>query len=540
MAIVQISRITNRKGLQENLPQLAGAELGWSTDTRRLFIGNGTLEDGAPVIGNTEILTEFSDILAFQTNYTYQGEAAGYTVQTGPSPGTPVTQSLQSWLDQFATVKDFGAVGDGVTDDTDAINRALYQLFCRESNTAIRRSLFFPAGTYRVTDTILIPPFAKLYGEGMASSVIKLDASATGVDFVARTTDSLQQTGVNITNNGAVRPQYVTISDLKFDSGAVTNVFLAEDVAQLECQRVSFSGPLTVDTITSDADNIAGVRFSSTSSLITRNIVFDSCLFTGTTYGITTTSYNTPTTQVVRGIAVGNSEFVTLFQGVVIGENPLSVAGLTPTGVRVTQSTFPSIYAEGIYFGNYTSLNATGYNIFYDVGNHFNGTGNPATSIIVIESNNNVSVGDTFSRTVTNSQTYPRIKFNNRQVIQTTNGEQMSMGTYTRQSGILTALADNVAIPTTAITLSTTTAKAFSINYTITRGDAYRTGTLTITAAPFSFVNPLTYTDDYIENVSTGITLSVTQSGNSISVKYTSGSTGVISAFAYTINYLTV
>ena len=63
MAIVQISRITNRKGLQENLPQLAGAELGWSVDERRLFIGNGTLEEGAPVIGNTEILTEFSELI---------------------------------------------------------------------------------------------------------------------------------------------------------------------------------------------------------------------------------------------------------------------------------------------------------------------------------------------------------------------------------------------------------------------------------------------------------------------------------------------
>ena len=63
MAIVQISRITNRKGLQENLPQLAGAELGWSIDTRRLYIGNGTLQEGAPEIGNTEILTEFSEIV---------------------------------------------------------------------------------------------------------------------------------------------------------------------------------------------------------------------------------------------------------------------------------------------------------------------------------------------------------------------------------------------------------------------------------------------------------------------------------------------
>ena len=159
MAIVQISRITQRKGLTEDLPQpLAGAELGWATDTRQLFIGNGTIEDGAPVIGNTEVLTEFSDILAFSTAYTYEGAAAGYTVQTGSSTSSPESQSIQARLDSYAVVTDFGAVGDGVTDDTAAINRALYQLYCREVNTAIRRSLFFPAGTYVVTDTIAIPP----------------------------------------------------------------------------------------------------------------------------------------------------------------------------------------------------------------------------------------------------------------------------------------------------------------------------------------------------------------------------------------------
>jgi hypothetical protein len=56
VAIVQISRITARKGLTEDLPQpLAGAELGWATDERRLFIGNGELADGAPIVGNTEV-----------------------------------------------------------------------------------------------------------------------------------------------------------------------------------------------------------------------------------------------------------------------------------------------------------------------------------------------------------------------------------------------------------------------------------------------------------------------------------------------------
>jgi Major tropism determinant N-terminal domain len=57
MAVVQISQIKHRRGTSENLPQLASAELGWSVDTQQLYIGNGTLAEGAPEIGNTRILT---------------------------------------------------------------------------------------------------------------------------------------------------------------------------------------------------------------------------------------------------------------------------------------------------------------------------------------------------------------------------------------------------------------------------------------------------------------------------------------------------
>lgn len=62
MPVVQISQIKHRRGTNENLPQLASAELGWSVDTRQLYIGNGTLDEGAPEIGNTEVLTEYSAI----------------------------------------------------------------------------------------------------------------------------------------------------------------------------------------------------------------------------------------------------------------------------------------------------------------------------------------------------------------------------------------------------------------------------------------------------------------------------------------------
>jgi hypothetical protein len=69
MAVIQISRIQHRRGLESDLPNLASAELGWSVDTRKLYVGNGTIEEGAPSLGKTEILTEYSIIdLSSTTN----------------------------------------------------------------------------------------------------------------------------------------------------------------------------------------------------------------------------------------------------------------------------------------------------------------------------------------------------------------------------------------------------------------------------------------------------------------------------------------
>jgi hypothetical protein len=522
MAIVQISRITNRKGLQENLPQLAGAELGWSIDERRLFIGNGTLTEGAPVVGNTEILTEFSDIFEFQSTYTYQGQAAGYVAQTGPTPGTPVTQSLQSWLDQFATVKDFGAKGDGITDDTAAINRALNQLFCRQVNPQTRRSLFFPAGVYLVKETIVIPPYATLYGEGADNSVILLEAGDDSAlrAYVARTSDSLQQTGINIGNNGAITPQYVTVTNMGFETqDSDVDVFLVENASNCTFSNVNFMGPLVASGLTTAIDNIAGVRFASTASLICNAITFDRCGFNGLTWGI-----NTP--QQVQGITVSNSKFDTLYQGIALGTTTPVNGG--PTGFRVVHNLFDNIYAQGVIMGD-ISLNATGHNIFYDVGNHFNGVSNPATTIIDINGNNNVSISDMFERgdAFAVTPTTVRININNKLNIATTNGKQIQAGKFVRESGATATLVNN-----SSGTAFTSTLSAFTVNYTIVRDTARRTGVLTVTN-----INGvgLSWNDDYVENISTGIVLSVTQSSGVVSVTYTSSNTGVDGNINYSI-----
>jgi len=531
MAIVQVSRITNRKGLAENLPQLAGAELGWAIDERRLYIGNGTLQDGAPVIGNTEILTEFTDLLLVGGAYTYKGEAAGYTVQTGATPGSPVSLNLQQWLDQFASVLDFGAVGDGVTDDTEAINRALYQLYCRESNPQIRRSLFFPAGRYLVTESIVIPPYAMLYGEGINSSVIVLDTSSPTSslsEYVARFGDSLQQTGVNIGNNGATPPIDISISNMGFESLELVDVFLVEDATQCTFMDVSFKGPLVEIDLVDALDSIACVHFESTPSLVCNNITFRRCTFGGTTW-----AFQTP--NQVSGCLVTESTFNTHYQGISLGD-PAPVNG-GPTGFRILGNIFDNIYAEGIIIAANTVMNASGYNMFYDVGNHFNGTTAPASAVINFVGTNNVSIGDMFQRTTVYSGTYPRININDGINIAFDGAAQTQQGTYVRETGTFATVANN-AINQVIFTFFASAIKAVQINYTIVRDTAIRTGVFTIVAGTDNAGTGLASNDTGFENSSTGVTFGVQEVAGQVSWLSSATNTGIAATLNYSITRL--
>lgn len=529
MAIVQISRIQQRKGLQADLPQLAGGELGWAVDERRLFIGNGTLVEGAPVIGNTEVLTEFSNILEFQSTYTYKGEAAGYTVQTGATPGAPVTQSLQSRLDSFAVVTDFGAVGDGITDDSDAINRALYQLYCRQSNVQIRRGLFFPAGVYLVNDSVLIPPYAYLYGEGARSSIIKLAVAgdvSTLNRYVVRTTDSLQQYGVNIGANGATTPVDITVENMGFESLQVTDIALVEAAANVNFNNCSFVGPLTQAQLANplERDDIAGVRFESTPSIITTNVNFNECQFSNLTYGVYTG-------EKMRDAAFTDCLFETLFQGVYLGGPTIDSAIGGPQGCAIIHCTFNLVYDSGITFDD-VSLNISGYNSFYDVANNFGGDlGTPFAPVIYINSSNNVSIGDMFARTDAADLIYPRVQLNGTASTSLENGSRLRVGTYSREAGIEQNL-EGAQTGATLTQINTVLTSAFKLDYTFKRGNAQRYGTVTVLGNP-----TLSYSDDYTENSSTGLTLAVTQVGTTITVAYTTtaGSAGTI---YYSLRYL--
>ena len=592
MAILQISRITQRKGLAQDLPQpLAGAELGWAIDERKLYIGNGELAEGAPVVGNTEVLTEFSDLLSYVTAYTYQGDAAGYTVQTGATSGNPITQSIQARLDSYAIVTDFGATGNGVTDDTAAINRALYQLYCRQTNTQIRRSLFFPAGTYLVTGTILVPPFAQLYGEGSDSSIISFQVNdwvtltpyASGVmvyytvngnyyrsksvvpaedptspgspiaptnttyweqqdlpEYVIQTADSLQQTGVSIGTNGALPPQNIGMVNMAVKTAnqgngttVLHNVCLVDRTSQVSFEQVNFQGPFTTADGNTELDALACVHFNSSPSLPCVQINFSGCKFSGATYGIMTDN-------VIKGCTISGGYFDTLFQGIMLDTEP--------TGVRIVENIFDNIYHEAIVITGAT-LNASAYNIFYDVGNIFLGI--VTRPVIDIDADNNISVGDLFERTTADSVSHPRIALNNTGSVvlgmnirgisyiidgaaNDTIANQMQLGEYTRTTGVADVLTDNTTEDLFVVNTGLSDPiVAFNIDYTITRSTSYRSGTMSIISG-----TGFTYSDDYAENSSTGITLLAAQAGGNVTVSYTSSSTGDPGTIKYSITHL--
>lgn len=532
MAIVQVSRITNRKGLTENLPQLAGAELGWCIDSRRLFVGNGTLQAGAPVIGNTEILTEFSDITAL-SEYTYQDIVVGYAAQTGPTASDPVIRSVQAKLDDFASVRDFGAVGDGMADDTVAINRALFQLYCREVNSQIRRALYFPAGTYRVTSSIIIPTYAKLVGEGADCTIISLDQAvdiSSLTAYVARFSDSLQQTGVNIGDNGAIAPRNIEISSMTFQTGPITDVFLVEDATQCYFDSVNFRGPYTVTYIQNNdalvaADNIAGVRFDSSPSTICNQITFDKCRFSGLTYGISTD-------QNAESVTVSNGNFNTLYQGIVL-ENSGSTSG--PTGFRAVGNMFDDIWQEGIVYDD-VQFNVSAYNVFYNVGNEF---GISALGpVITFATDTAASVGDLFERSEADNNLFKRVSVTGTPNTQASDisqapGVEIQLGKYSRQVGRSFTLADG-ASNVNIFTISAVNSRAWKMDYYIQRATNARTGTMTVTTDGTT----VSYNDDFENTADLGVTLTPTVSTGSVIMRYTTTSTGSSATFNYSLNYL--
>jgi len=74
-----------------------------------------------------------------------------------------VTRTVQDKLQDFVSVKDFGAVGNGIADDTIAIQNAL------NAGSVAQRPVWLPGGTYKVSSRLIVPTRTGLVSDGSAT-----------------------------------------------------------------------------------------------------------------------------------------------------------------------------------------------------------------------------------------------------------------------------------------------------------------------------------------------------------------------------------
>jgi hypothetical protein len=125
-----------------------------------------------------------------------------------------VQRTAQAKMRDIISVLDFGAVGDGVANDTAALQAAI------NAATATKRRLYVPAGTYLYTTLAVNDEFA-ISGDGNSSALKTTQTSSGGITVTTRWPvifENLALTAVGPQTAGAL----LTLTDTTFENGLST------------------------------------------------------------------------------------------------------------------------------------------------------------------------------------------------------------------------------------------------------------------------------------------------------------------------------
>lgn len=361
MAVVSISRIQVRRGQKNTgsgLPQLASGEFGWAVDTQELYIGNGSVSEGAPFVGNTKLLSENDNLFEFANTYQYK---SGTNIQTGDSPNNPVLRTLQARLDDRVSIRSFGAPGDG-TNQTVALQRAIDQLYLNASNKGqpqARVELILEPGEYLISNTIYLPPFTTIRGAGIDKTIIN-----AGNHVAFRTVNETSTPGVYADDSVSTslnQARHISVSGLTINS--TNTAFELVSCKQSTFKDLKLSGSYNLgDTPTGPND---GIRMISLGADVGSNDnVFENIKISNFFNGVYS-DYD------IKDNTWTDCTFNTLYQGFALGlsTNLGAVPGMQtgPKNNIITNCVFDDIETEAIYIKTGQD-NKSKNNKFYLVG----------------------------------------------------------------------------------------------------------------------------------------------------------------------------
>jgi len=419
MAVIEIAKIQVRRGQanETGLPQLDSGEFGWAIDTQKLYIGNGSVAEGAPEIGNTEIITEHTvaNIFDIDSLYYYRGYLEGATpVITGPGGNGNSTRTLRRKLDDNITVLDFGALGNNSTPDTEKIQQAIDQLYLNsdQSDARSRRRLSIPAGTYIITSTIYIPPYTTIVGDGPDKTILKLTSLGQGI---MQTVDITSDIGLPVKleygqNNFSTVAKDVYIEGVTFcyDNGLgqsglepLLKLDCVEDAQIVNCKFQGYNTPLII------ADDIyTGIDIRGQGAITSKNVTIRDCVFDGLKIGVRS-NYD------IEDIDIDKNKFTNLYSGIAFGlassnntggwtESLVSGNNTGPIRGKITENLFSTIQYQAIVVGNNATDTPTYHkslgNTFEEVGNNVLGDLEQSRPLIEFNSYGNLSRDDLFLR----------------------------------------------------------------------------------------------------------------------------------------------
>ena len=239
--------------------------------------------------------------------------------------GSSVSRTVDSKLGDVVSVKDFGATGNGSTDDAAAIQAAIDSVL----NGGI---IFFPKGTYIIGTQLTIRSNNTLVGANRYDSVLQTKAGAN----------------ITILNDADTGSNKICITDLGFNgnkanvsSGQIINLVKTEDFLVSNCRIVDSKGDAMI------------IRQCSYGQIVNNNIVNPD------NHGISLTKIDDENEPQGNDIQIiGNSIKNPGGSGINISEQN----NVTVTGNTVRQTGVPAAGYGGVRFSNDTERCVAGNN----------------------------------------------------------------------------------------------------------------------------------------------------------------------------------